>query len=110
MDRTSNKSSIHLQSNKHTTPKLSKTSIGAVTEYQAVINLMNEGYIVATATEPHSLFDLVAVHPTTGKIRLIDVKTKSFRKNNNYEICRTLNEKQKKLGVELLIIDMRKDD
>jgi hypothetical protein len=49
---------------------------------------------------------LVAIKPN-GIVRLIDVKTKSYRKKNNHNIHRSPNEKQKQLGVELMIIDTK---
>jgi|TARA_R100001591_G_C4342522_1_gene181033 hypothetical protein len=98
-----------IQSNKTIISKLSKSVIGSIAEYFAVIKLLKKGYIVAKSVEPQALFDLIAVDPNKKKIKLIDVKTKSFRKKSNYEIKRCLNEKQKKLGVELMIIDLKKE-
>ena len=59
--------------------KLSKAEIGTISEHQAIVNLTRKGYMVAKACSPQCLFDLIAVHPN-GKIKLLDVKTKSFRK------------------------------
>ena len=86
--------------------KLSKVEMGTISEHQAIVNLTKKGYMVAKACSPQCLFDLVAVHPN-GKIKLLDVKTKSFRKKNNYKINRCLTEKQKQLGVKLLIVDLK---
>ena len=86
--------------------KLSKAEIGTISEHQAVVNLTRKGYMVAKACSPQCLFDLIAVH-SNGKIKLLDVKTKSFRKKNNYKINRCLTEKQKQLGVKLLIVDLK---
>ena len=86
--------------------KLSKAEIGTISEHQAIVNLIRKGYMVAKAWSPQCLFDLVAVHPN-GKIKLLDVKTKSFRKKDNYKINRCLTEKQKQLGVKLLIVDLK---
>ena len=86
--------------------KLSKAEIGTISEHQAIINLTKKGYMVAKSCSPQCLFDLVAVHPN-GKIKLLDVKTKSFRKKDNYKINRCLTEKQKQLGVKLLIVDLK---
>ena len=63
--------------------KLSKAEIGTISEHQAIVNLIRKGYMVAKACSPQCLFDLVAVHPN-GKIKLLDVKTKSFRKKDGY--------------------------
>ena len=65
--------------------KLSKVEIGTISEHQAIVNLTKKGYMVAKACSPQCLFDLVAVNPN-GKIKLLDVKTKSFRKKDNYKI------------------------
>ena len=86
--------------------KLSKAEIGTISEHQAIVNLTRKGYMVAKACSPQCLFDLIAVHPD-GKIKLLDVKTKSFRKKDNYKINRCLTEKQKQLGVKLLIVDLK---
>ena len=63
--------------------------------------------MVAKSIDPQCIFDLVAIKPD-GTIRLIDVKTKSYRKKNNHNIHRSPNEKQKQLGVELMIMDTKK--
>ena len=42
-----------------------------------------------------------------GKVKLIDVKTKSFRKKDSYKINRCLTKQQKQLGVKLLIVDLK---
>jgi len=86
--------------------KLSKTEIGTISEHQAIANLIRKGYMVAKACSPQCLFDLVAVHPN-GKIKLLDVKTKSFRKKDNYKINRCLTKRQEQLGVKLLMIDLK---
>ena len=86
--------------------KLSKVEMGTISEHQAIVNLTKKGYMVAKACSPQCLFDLVAVH-YNGKIKLLDIKTKSFRKKNNYKINRCLTEKQKQLGVKLLIVDLK---
>jgi len=70
-----------------------------------MIQLIKENYLVAKAIDPQSLFDLVAVHKETGEIRLIDVKTKAFRKKDNSEIYRCPTAKQKKLNIEIYAID-----
>ena len=62
--------------------------------------------MVAKAIDPQCIFDLVAIKPD-GTVRLIDVKTKSYRKKNNHNIHRSPNEKQKQLGVELMVMDQK---
>ena len=87
-----------------------KTIKGTIGEHRVIIKLLKEGYHVARAVDPQSPFDLVAVSPE-GKVRLIDVKTKSYRKNvkptwnKAREIYRVLTNIQKKLNVELRMID-----
>ena len=87
--------------------QLSKSAIGAISEYEAICSLVKQGYMVAKSIDPQCIFDLVAIKPN-GTVRLIDVKTKSYRKKNNHNIHRSPNEKQKQLGVELMIIDTKK--
>ena len=95
----------HRRNNK--TYNLSKSAIGTISEYEAISSLVKQGYMVAKSIDPQCIFDLVAIKPD-GTIRLIDVKTKSYRKKNNHNIHRSPNEKQKQLGVELMIIDTKK--
>jgi putative protein kinase ArgK-like GTPase of G3E family len=85
---------------------LSKSSIGVISEYEAICSLTKQGYMVAKAVDPQCIFDLVAIKPD-GTVRLIDVKTKSYRKKNNHNIHRSPNEKQKQLGVELMVMDQK---
>lgn len=89
------------------TINLSKSAIGTISEYEAISSLVKQGYMVAKSIDPQCIFDLVAIKPD-GTIRLIDVKTKSYRKKNNHNIHRSPNEKQKRLGVELMIMDTKK--
>ena len=94
------------RSNSKTVSHLSKSAIGAISEYEAICSLVKQGYMVAKSIDPQCIFDLVAIKPN-GIVRLIDVKTKSYRKKNNHNIHRSPNEKQKQLGVELMIIDTK---
>ena len=86
--------------------QLSKSAIGAISEYEAICSLVKQGYMVAKSIDPQCIFDLVAIK-TNGTVRLIDVKTKSYRKKNNHNIHRSPNEKQKQLGVELMVMDQK---
>ena len=56
-------------------PKSIKGSIG---EHKMIVDLLGKGYHVAKAVDPQCPFDLVAVTPA-GEIKLIDVKTPSYR-------------------------------
>jgi putative protein kinase ArgK-like GTPase of G3E family len=85
---------------------LTKSAIGAISEYEAICSLVKQGYMVAKSIDPQCIFDLVAIKPN-GTVRLIDVKTKSYRKKNNHNIHRSPNEKQKQLGVELMVMDQK---
>lgn len=85
---------------------LTKSAIGAISEYEAICSLIKQGYMVAKSIDPQCIFDLVAIKPN-GTVRLIDVKTKSYRKKNNHNIHRSPNEKQKQLGVELMVMDQK---
>ena len=85
---------------------LTKSAIGAISEYEAISSLIKQGYMVAKSIDPQCIFDLVAIKPDV-TIRLIDVKTKSYRKKNNHNIHRSPNEKQKQLGVELMVMDQK---
>ena len=89
------------------TINLSKSAIGTISEYEAISSLVKQGYMVAKSIDPQCIFDLVAIK-ADGTIILIDVKTKSYRKKNNHNIHRSPNEKQKQLGVELMIMDTKK--
>ena len=75
-----------------------------VAELKAIKILTKQGYWCARSLDPQSPFDIVAVDKK-GKIRLIDVKTKSFRKANNWKINRSLSQQQKDLNIELMMID-----
>ena len=70
-----------------------------VAELKAIKILTKQGYWCARSLDPQSPFDIVAVDKK-GKIRLIDVKTKSFRKANNWKINRSLSQQQKDLNIE----------
>ena len=90
---------------------MSKKSIkGTVGEHKIIIQLLEKGYHVAKAVDPHCPFDLVAVGEK-GNIKLIDVKSISYRKNTKpnwkkaKEINRVRNDKQKKMNVELIMVD-----
>ena len=56
---------------------MSKKSIkGTVGEHKVIVQLLEDGYHVAKAVDPHCPFDLVAVGEE-GDVKLIDVKTVS---------------------------------
>ena len=96
---------LHIQPN-----KLTKAQKGTVGEYQAIVDLTKQGYHVAVATNPQCPFDLVAVGED-GEIRLIDVKSNTYRRKSkktykkSLKIYRCLTAKQKKLKIELMMVD-----
>ena len=88
-----------------------KTVKGTIGEHKAIIQLMEDGYHVAKAVDQHCPFDVVAVDED-GNVKLIDVKTVTIRKNSkpnwsmkSKRINRVLTKIQKKMGVELLMVD-----
>jgi|TARA_Y100000114_G_scaffold100881_1_gene93997 hypothetical protein len=86
-----------------------KSIKGTACEYKAIIKLLGEGYNVAKAVDPQCPFDLVAVGED-GKVRLIDVKSVSYRKNikptwkKSKEINRVPNARQKKMKIEIMMV------
>ena len=96
---------LHLQST-----KLTKAQKGTIGEYQAIVDLTKQGYHVALACNPQCPFDLVAVGEN-GKIRLIDVKSNTYRKKSkktykkSLKIYRCPTKKQKELKIELMMVD-----
>ena len=92
--------------------KLTKAQKGTIGEYQAIVDLTKQGYHVALACNPQCPFDLVAVGED-GEVRLIDVKSNTYRKTykkktwnkRSLKIYRCPTEKQKKLKIELMMVD-----
>jgi len=95
-----------------------KTSIkGTVGEYETIARLTKEGYFVAKSVDPSCPFDIVIVD-RNGKIKLLDIKTNTYRKNNrgkslknkpkgSYRICRSPTKEQKRLNIKLLMVDYK---
>ena len=83
---------------------ISKSAKGMIAELKAIKLLTKQGYWCARSLDPHSPFDIVAVDKK-GKIRLIDVKVNSYRKVSKRKIYRALRKKQKKLNIELMMVD-----
>ena len=90
--------------------KLTKAQKGTIGEYQDIVDLTKQGYHVALACNPQCPFDLVAVGED-GEIRLKDVKSNTYRKKSkktykkSLKIYRCPTAKQKKLKIELLMVD-----
>jgi len=87
-----------------------KSIKGTIGEHRVIVKLLQQGYHVAKAIDQQCPFDLVAVSPG-GKVRLIDVKTESYRKNKptwskkSTKINRILKPIQKTLKVELVMVE-----
>jgi len=88
---------------------LTKVDLGTISELQAVNLLIQSGFYVARSCHTQSPFDLIAVDDC-GQTLLIDIKTKSYRKKNNCKIYRSPNKLQKKMGVQIMIIDQKRID
>ena len=91
---------------------MSKKSIkGTVGEHKVIVQLLEDGYHVAKSVDPQCPFDLVAVGEE-GDVKLIDVKTVSYRKNTkpnwtkkSKKINRVLTTRQRKMKIELIMVD-----
>ena len=87
-----------------------KTIKGVCSELIAAEQFLKKGYYVAKSLDPQCPFDLVVINKK-GKVRLIDVKSTSYRKNKSYNcrpgdiINRYPSDKQKKLGIEIYYVE-----
>ena len=88
-----------------------KTIKGSIGEHKAIIQLLADGYHVAKSVDPHWPFDIIAVGED-GAVKLIDVKTITMRKKSkpnwtikSKRVNRALTAIQKKMGVELMMVD-----
>jgi len=87
----------------------SKTIVlGTLSELICTQDLVREGYDVFWPVSDQGMVDIVAVHPVTGSIRLIDVKTMGRRRDGT-RIYRTTSTPQKKIGVEVIEIDLAEE-
>ena len=75
-----------------------------IAELKAIKLLTKQGYWCARSLDPQSPFDIVAVDKK-GKVRLIDVKVNSYRKADKRRINRIISKKQKKLNIEIMMVD-----
>lgn len=101
-----NKLNKRSQSNRNI---INKVDLGTISELKAVELLIGSGFYVARSCHVQSPFDLIAVDEC-GRTLLIDVKTKSYRKKNNCKIFRIPNKLQKKMGVQIMIIDQKRTE
>ena len=82
--------------------EISKCAKGAALEHRAIAAMTEMGMYVSKSVDPQCPFDLVAVDPGSGTVYLVDVKTKSQRKNcppgwtdKSTRINRVLSKKQR---------------
>jgi hypothetical protein len=72
--------------------------------------LIRAGYLVFRPSAVTGPVDIVAVHPDTGNVYLLDSKKDSKRlvppRKTPTRIYRTLTKEQKKLGVRMAYVDM----
>ena len=73
--------------------KLKDSTKGTVNELRAINEFLKQGCVVCKNVEQHGPFDITVVWPT-GKIELLDIKTKSVRKRDGYPIHRSLTNLQ----------------
>lgn len=78
---------------------------GTLSELICTRELVEEGYDVFWPVADRGPVDIVAVHHKTGNIRLIDVKTMGRRRDGS-RIYRTTTTPQKKIGVEIIEVDL----
>ena len=90
--------------------KLNTHIKGTIGEYQEIVNLTKAGWYISKSCDPQCPFDLVAVSHDGQTIRLIDVKTNTYRTKRNKDgtiqrIGRARTKLQKEMGIELLMVD-----
>ena len=98
---------------------MKKTQKGVIGEYLTCIEKIKENKWVFTSIDPQSPCDLITLDKE-GNIELIDVKTKTYRKQDYVDkkgykrnttgsaICRNPTKLQKKLNIKLLMRDFKK--
>jgi len=87
---------------------MDKFKKGALSELIVSQDLIREGYDVFWSIQGTGPADIVAIHKDTGTVRLIDVKSESYVKKTGYKIHRYLTPIQKKIGVEIIEVDLEK--
>jgi Holliday junction resolvase-like predicted endonuclease len=84
-----------------------KQTKGERAELIAAEYFMDLGYLVARNMSSNGTIDLVLVdEDRTGGIILVDVKAISVRAKNKWKISRVPTEKQKKLKVQLIFVNL----
>ena len=61
---------------------MKKSTKGTINEKRAIIYFLKKGCVVCKNVEQHGPFDITVVWPT-GKIELLNIKTKSIRKRSD---------------------------
>lgn len=83
-----------------------KGKIGEIIEHKAVAWLLSVGYEVFKNVTYHGPVDIIAIEPSTGHIRKIDVKKSTDASRYTVKVNSSkLNELQKSLNVEILYYD-----
>ena len=89
---------------------MNNTEKKGVSSKLAVMRQFTEdGYYVYNETNNTGPVDFVAINSDSGKVRLIEVKTMSFRRKGpqkNVMINRSLSPVQKSLGVEMVYFNL----
>ena len=78
---------------------------GTVAELICQAQLVKQGYDVFTPVAGQGPIDIVAVHPESGDVRLIDVKSLG-RRSDGTRIHRCTKQPQKEIGVEIVEVDL----
>ena len=84
---------------RESTMKLKDSTKGTVNELRAINEFLKKGCVVCKNVEAQGPFDISVTFPN-GKVELLDVKTNSFRKRDDFPIHRSLSDTQKELGVK----------
>ena len=105
-----NNKSKQLTKSGNRTVKLNTHIKGTIGEYIEIANLTRDGWHISKSCDPQCPFDLVAVSHDGQTIRLIDVKTNTYRTKRNKDgtiqrIGRSRTKLQKQMGIELLMVD-----
>ena len=106
----SNNKSKQLTKSSNKPTKLNTHIKGTIGEYIEIANLTRDGWHISKSCDPQCPFDLVAVSHDGQTIRLIDVKTNTYRTKKNKDgtiqrIGRSRTKLQKEMGIELLMVD-----
>ena len=87
---------------------------GAISKIAVMKKFATDGYHIYNEMSNTGPVDFVAIHPKTKHVRLIDVKTMSFRsstaKQPNTFISRVLSPAQKNLGVKIVYYNIETGD